>query len=91
MCSFVRHSLAFVQVLPLVLVSFASSYVAGILNISLPITQASAANINTADGADMTPLMWAAYNKNSLVLQWLMERNADREEKDSDGNTAMHW
>ena len=39
----------------------------------------------------MTPLMWACYNKNVTVVQYLIDHKADCEEKDIDGKTAMHW
>ena len=39
----------------------------------------------------MTPLMWACYNKNVTVVQYLIDHEADCEEKDIDGKTAMHW
>lgn len=35
--------------------------------------------------------MWAAYNNNAGVTSYLLGRGADREEKDDDGYTAMHW
>ncbi len=43
------------------------------------------------DDVGMTPLMWAAYNNNAGVTSYLLGRGADREEKDDDGYTAMHW
>lgn len=43
------------------------------------------------DDAGMTPLMWAAYNRNPTVIGYLLDRGADLEEKDTDGFTAMHW
>lgn len=39
----------------------------------------------------MTPLMWACYNKNVTVTKYLTDHEADCEEKDIDGKTAMHW
>ena len=39
----------------------------------------------------MTPLMWAAYNNNPMVTEFLLGKGADCEEKDRDGMTAMHW
>ena len=39
----------------------------------------------------MTPLMWATYNNNPLVTEFLLGQGADCEEKDRDGMTAMHW
>ena len=39
----------------------------------------------------MTPLMWACYNKNVTVSKYLIDHEADCEEKDIDGKTAMHW
>ena len=54
-------------------------------------TQHSKLDINAMDDAGMTPLMWAAYNNNPLVTEFLLSKGADCEEKDKDGMTAMHW
>jgi ankyrin repeat protein len=48
-------------------------------------------DINAVDDAGMTPLMWATYNNNPLVTEFLLGQGADCEEKDRDGMTAMHW
>lgn len=53
--------------------------------------QHSKLDINAEDDAGMTPLMWAAYNNNPLVISFLLKQGADCEEKDTDGMTAMHW
>ncbi len=47
--------------------------------------------IDVTDDVGMTPLMWAAYNNNPSVVGYLLGKGADREEKDNDGYTAMHW
>ena len=39
----------------------------------------------------MTLLMWSCYNRNVTVAEYLLEKGADPEEKDSEGKTAMHW
>ena len=53
--------------------------------------QHSNSGVNVIDDAGMTPLMWAAYNNNSLLTSYLLDNGADCEEKDIDGYTAMHW
>ena len=58
--------------------------------VPLPL-QHSKLDVNAMDDAGMTPLMWAAYNNNSLVTEFLLGQGADCEEKDRDGMTAMHW
>lgn len=48
-------------------------------------------NVNATDGADMTPLMWAAFHNRPKAVKKLLKYGADVEEKDMDGKTAMHW
>ena len=53
--------------------------------------QHSSNDVNVVDNSDMTPLMWACYNRNCAAAKCLVENGAEREEKDIDGKTAMHW
>ena len=39
----------------------------------------------------MTALMWAAYYNRAPHAKKLLDHQADVEEKDIDGKTAMHW
>ena len=39
----------------------------------------------------MTPVMWAAYYNRIAHVRKLISHNADLDEKDVDGKTAMHW
>lgn len=55
------------------------------------VLQHSSNDINVVDSSDMTPLMWACYNCNYVAAKFLIESGAEREEKDVDGKTAMHW
>lgn len=48
-------------------------------------------DLNVTDDAGMTPLMWSAYHNNVPITSFLLDKGADREEKDIDGYTAMHW
>eukprot|EP00117_Sycon_ciliatum_P021112 scpid31410/ scgid3224/ Ankyrin repeat domain-containing protein 55 len=48
-------------------------------------------NINASDKAGMTALMWAAYHDRPTICTYLAKLDADQEEKDVDGRTAMHW
>lgn len=48
-------------------------------------------DLNVTDDAGMTALMWAAYHNNLPIATFLLHEGADREEKDIDGYTAMHW
>jgi ankyrin repeat protein len=57
----------------------------------LLLLQESRCNVNVTDCSDMTPLMWACYHKNVTIAKQLLNEGADVEEKDYEGNTAMHW
>ena len=60
-------------------------------NTFLHFLQYSNFDINVTDDSGMTPLMWSAYHNNVTITSFLLLKGADREEKDIDGYTAMHW
>jgi ankyrin repeat protein len=47
--------------------------------------------VNVCDEANMTPLMWAAYNAQSKHMQLLLDKGADTHLVDIDGMAAVHW
>ncbi|RKP00521.1 hypothetical protein CXG81DRAFT_892, partial [Caulochytrium protostelioides] len=53
---------------------------------------ASGIDVNTRDAAGRTPLMWAAYQANSLdTLEALCWNGGDALAVDDSGFTALHW
>ncbi len=53
--------------------------------------QNSGADINAKDNNGMTPLHWAARNKNVGLVEFLLENFADTNIVDNDGKLALHW
>ena len=47
--------------------------------------------VHATDDANMTPLMWAAYNDQIASVSLLLSLGAEVEEKDIEGKTANHW
>merc|ERR1711988_608656 len=44
-----------------------------------------------SDGYSCTPLMIAAMNEHSTIIEILLQYNADTATTDEDGNNALHW
>ena len=53
--------------------------------------QNSLYGVDDVDKANMTCLMWACYHNSVNIAAFLLDKHADKEEKDIDGMTAMHW
>ena len=53
--------------------------------------QKSLYGVDDVDKANMTCLMWACFHNNANITAFLLDKHADKEEKDIDGMTAMHW
>ena len=47
--------------------------------------------MDVRDGANMTPLMWAAFHGHQQHVIKLIERGAEPQLTDIDGMTAAHW
>ena len=59
--------------------------------LNMVILQNSLYGVDDVDKAGMTCLMWASYHNRVNIAAFLLDRHADKEEKDIDGMTAMHW
>ena len=55
------------------------------------VLQNSLYGVDDVDKANMTCLMWACYHNRVNIAAFLLDKHADKEEKDIDGMTAMHW